>query len=476
MNLAIWDIESSSAITDFGSIIEIGGILVDENFKEKDRFNLRCRLPEGEIPQAMALIVNKTSIDQLTKVNLSHYQMLGEIEKIFKKWSPAIFLGWSNIGFDDEMLRKEFFKGIRYPYITNASPNKRHDGINIARGAYAIDPNVLETEINEKNNPVFKLESLSRMNGFDSSDAHSAFFDATLTMKILRLIKKKQPTTWDMFLRTASRADTETIFQKENIITLNEYFYGKSRLYLCAPLHPKHCIHPIYKWGQAVDLRVDVEPLFKMSINELKMEMKKTPKFLRTIRSNKAPIIIDAAYGMKVEPYNAIDPSLIKQRAQLIRNNEKFSQNNLTALREIAEEKEQSKSQEDIYAEESIYTKFTSNKDTSRFGAWHAASWKDKLSLLDKFEDKRLVGFGKKIIFQEAPEVLPPDIFKTIQRGIAKRILSEKREKWWTVSTCFTEIDTLRDKYSDQNDEEKLKFLDELNEYIMSVQKKYENV
>ena len=49
MNLAIWDIESSSASTDFGSIIEIGGILVDENFKEKDRFNLRCSLHEGEI-------------------------------------------------------------------------------------------------------------------------------------------------------------------------------------------------------------------------------------------------------------------------------------------------------------------------------------------------------------------------------------------------------------------------------------------
>ncbi len=31
MNLAIWDIESSSASTDFGSIIEIGGVLVDEN-------------------------------------------------------------------------------------------------------------------------------------------------------------------------------------------------------------------------------------------------------------------------------------------------------------------------------------------------------------------------------------------------------------------------------------------------------------
>ena len=111
------------------------------------------------------------------------------------------------------MIRKEFFKGIRYPYITNASPNKRHDGINIARAAYAVDPSVLETEINEKNNPVFKLESLSRMQGLDSSDAHSALTDATLTAKILSIIKKRQPSTWDMFLRTANKLDTETIFK-----------------------------------------------------------------------------------------------------------------------------------------------------------------------------------------------------------------------------------------------------------------------
>jgi len=67
-------------------------------------------------------------------------------------------------------------------------------------------------------------------------------------------------------------------------------------------------------------------------------------------------------------------------------------------------------------------------------------------------------------------------IIKNFKMGIAKRILSEKREKWWTVSTCFMEIDTLRDKYSNENDEKKLKFLDELNTHIMSVQKKYENV
>ena len=475
MNLAIWDIESSSANTDFGSIIEIGGILVDENFKEKDRFNLRCRLPEGEIPQAMALIVNKTSVDLLTKANLSHYQMLEEIEKIFKKWSPAIFIGWSNIGFDDEMIRKEFFKGIRYPYITNSSPNKRHDGLNIARAAYAIDQNVLKTEINDKGNSVMKLESLARMNGFESSGAHSAIFDAELTMKILGLIKKKQPKTWDIFLKTSNKLDTETIFKKETIITLNEYFYGKSRLYLCAPLHPKHCIHPIYQWGQAIDLRSDVTSLLNLSINDLKLEMKKTPKFLRTIRSNKAPIILDPSFAMKTEPYNSIEPDLLKKRAKIVRENEKFSQKIIQALRELAEEKENSKSQEDIHPEESIYTKFTPNKDIALFPVWHKASWKDKLKLLDKFEDKRLVGFGKKIIFQESPDSLPLDIFKEIKRDIAKRILSEEKEKWWTCKEFYYECDNLRDKYTNENDQEKLNFLDQVNDFVMSIQKKYEN-
>jgi exodeoxyribonuclease-1 len=444
MNLVIWDIESSSASTSWGSIIEVGGILVDSNFKELDRFNFRCRLPEGEIPQAMALIVNKTSVDLLTKGNLSHYQMLGQLEAIFKKWSPAIFLGWSNIGFDDEMIRNEFFRGIRYPYITNATPNKRHDGLNIARGAHAVDESVLKTEINEKGNAVMKLESLARMNGFESSGAHSALFDAELTVKVLGLIKKNQSQTWDTFLRTANKLDTEVIIKKEKIFTLVEYHFGKNYRYVVAPLHPKYCIHPIYQWGQAVDLKVDPTPLLNMSVSEIKVAIKKL-KFLKTIRSNKAPIILDTSYGMQVEPYSNLDPDLIKERAKLVTSNEKFSQNILTALRENAEEKAQFDSQEDLLAEETIYKKFTPQKDTALFPKWHAASWKDKLILLDKFEDERMVSFGKKIIYQESPETLPVDMFKKIKRGVAERILSDEKEKWWTCKEFYFECDNLRE-------------------------------
>ena len=40
---------------------------------------------------------------------------------------------------------------------------------------------------------------------------------------------------------------------------------------------------------------------------------------------------------------------------------------------------------------------------------------------------------------------------------------------------CFSEIDTLRDQYDNENDTETLKTLETINSYVMSVQQKYEN-
>ena len=41
---------------------------------------------------------------------------------------------------------------------------------------------------------------------------------------------------------------------------------------------------------------------------------------------------------------------------------------------------------------------------------------------------------------------------------------------------AYTEIDYLRDQASNRDDEEELKKLDEINQFIMSIEKKYEFV
>ena len=113
MNYVVWDIETDSAQLDWATMIEIGAILLDEKFNEVERFTARCRMPQDRVPSATALCINKSNVDLITKGNLSHYQMIAQVEKKFREWSPATFMGFSSVGFDDEILRREFFKSLR---------------------------------------------------------------------------------------------------------------------------------------------------------------------------------------------------------------------------------------------------------------------------------------------------------------------------------------------------------------------------
>ena len=60
-NFVFYDFETSSSNKYWGQIIQIGAILTNDNLEELDRFDARCRLNPGIIPEAMALIVNKSS-------------------------------------------------------------------------------------------------------------------------------------------------------------------------------------------------------------------------------------------------------------------------------------------------------------------------------------------------------------------------------------------------------------------------------
>ena len=60
-NYVFYDFETDSSNKFFGQIIEIGAILVNDDLEELDRFESRCRLSPGIIPEAMALLVNKST-------------------------------------------------------------------------------------------------------------------------------------------------------------------------------------------------------------------------------------------------------------------------------------------------------------------------------------------------------------------------------------------------------------------------------
>lgn len=481
MNICVFDIESLGSDTAYSSIAEFAAILYSDDFKELDRINIRCRIPEGEIPQCTALLVNRLDIKTLTSANYSHYQLINEVQKTFTKWSPCIFIGFSSIHFDEEMLRKEFFKNLHYPFLTNTRspsksiPNKRHDALNILRGAYATDKSFIKTELNEKGNVTMKLESISRLAGLDTTKSHSAIVDVENTKFFLEKVFKEKPNIWKSALMTNSKENTENLVKQELMFTSCEYYYGRERLHAVAPLHSDFFKHPVYQYLQVVDLKADIENIVKLTRSELKEEIKKVPKFLRSIRQAKAPIILNIDYALKEEPYNVIKRPLLEKRASIVKNNKEFGEKISSILLEIVEEKYQTDDQSDIDIVNSIYKKFTPNKDNALMYKWHNLCWEDKLKSLDHFTDDRLVHFGKKIIYQEAPQILPTIMKKEIMRDIAKRILSEEKQKWWTIKEFYHECDNLRQKAEEEKDENKLKFLNEINDYVEQVERKYSN-
>ena len=58
----IYDTETTNS-TIWGSIIEVGAVVVDKNLNEIGKLNIRGRMPEGEVPSACLLYTSPSPRD-----------------------------------------------------------------------------------------------------------------------------------------------------------------------------------------------------------------------------------------------------------------------------------------------------------------------------------------------------------------------------------------------------------------------------
>ena len=468
-NLVFYDFETCSSNVSYGQIIQAAAVLVNDNFQELDRYEGRCKLSPGIIPECMALLVNNTTPKILKETNLSHYKMVRQMMEKFNKWKNSIFIGYNSINFDEEFLRRTLFKNLDYPYLTVTNGNERADLINIARASHLYYPKCIKTPISDKNNPVFKLDRLAPMNGIKHKDAHSAISDVLATVEIAKLLSKTAPNVWKASLMTTHKDKTLQIIKDELTFCTDSFYYGKSFPFVLTFV----CEHPLWGYPMCFDLKSDPKYYFNLSVNELKKELKKTPKVIRTIKHKKHPIIMNSSYGMNFEIYKKLGLLKLQERAKLIKENKDFANKVSSVLEDEAREKKDFQSQEEVYAEESIYTKFTTREDNAIMPTFHKADWKEKFLILQKFRDERLRYFGKKILYEESPESLPKEEYNSLHKEMAARVLSTNKEKWNTIPRTYSEIDTLRNKFKDDN--EKIKKINEINSYIEEMEKMYQN-
>mgnify|MGYP001308871281 CR=1 FL=1 len=161
MNYVFYDFETSGNNKDFDQILQIGAVLTDEGFHIKDKINISCRLKKNIIPAPEALLINRISIDQLQSNKITHYELLEQLRKKFEEWSPACFVGFNSISFDEDVLRQGLFQSFNFPYLTSVKGNCRLDVLKLARAVSAFAPNSIAVPLSEDNKP--KQDTIAKL-------------------------------------------------------------------------------------------------------------------------------------------------------------------------------------------------------------------------------------------------------------------------------------------------------------------------
>ena len=460
--IIFYDLETTGRSAYWDQIIQIAAICTDEKLNILDEINIIGKLNSFAVPDPEALLVNKIPIDSIYKSNISNHNLITEIYHKFSEWSPAIFIGYNSIKFDEEVIRNAFFKNLFNPYITVKDDNTRVDLLDITRIANFFYPDKIKSLLNKKGSAIMKLESIAHTNGIKNFTAHDAMGDTYASLELAKLIKNQIPELWDKSISQSNKIQLEESIASKPFCYL-ESFFGRSKLFCLSFVG----FHSKYKWALCFDLFEDPKKILDMNKSEIYAFLESSPKKIRKIKLNKSPILLNIEIIKTLDEYNIASDDILLERHNFISNNQEFKNKVLSCYNDIISDE----SQLDVYAEESIYKKFVSNSDSFLMQEFQKADWKNKFIIMEKFKDERLKYFAEILIFEEQPDLLERKKFLKIKEHLKKRIMSTNKEKWLTIYDAYKKIDDLRVKYD--NNKENLFILEDVNKYIENLEKKF---
>ena len=98
--------------------------------------------------------------------------------------------------------------------------------------------------------------------------------------------------------------------------------------------------------------------------------------------------------------------------------------------------------------------------------------WTKKNDIVSRIQDPRFKHFGKRLIYQNQPEVLKKEELQQINRDIAKKILNVEETDFTTIPMAENLIDNMRNEK--EISKEKLDYVNEIDSYISKIRKNYE--
>ena len=434
MSFVFFDTETTGLKRGFDQIIHFAAVRTDVDLNELGRFEARSRVRPHVLPHPSALRTNGLPIDWLTDMNLpSHYAMVSDIRRNLLAWSPAVFVGFNSIRFDEEMLRNALFQCLYPAYLTSNHRNCRADALSLVMAADAVSPAQLVVPINDEGRRTFRLQHLAAANGVAHPRAHEAMSDVLATVELCRLVRQRSPELWQRFVRFSNKATVSDFVDTEDGFVLTEFYGGQAyhAPVVCIGVDPDQANGRI-----CLNLNEDIDYLAAMGDFELQAHLTQKPSPIRRFRVNAAPTLT-ALFDAPEHMMEGGSIDRIEEQARRLKADSHLRARLVAAYNAIREPFPLSP-----HLEERIYNGFPGPDDEGRMNAFHQASWPDRLEIVQGFEDERLRWFGLRLIYSEARRVLPATVRAEIELRLANQLAGDGTG-CLTYELALTETDKL---------------------------------
>ena len=442
MQFVFYDSETTGTQTSFDQILQFAAVRTNDALEierqDTDTLNVRCRRLPHTIPSPGALLVTRTAPTALDQAELSHYEMMRTVARTLTKWSPATFIGYNSIRFDEKLLRQGFYQNLLPVYLTNTKGCRRADLMQMVQAAAVYAPERLRIPKLE-NRQVFKLGEVARANGitFGENEAHDALQDVYATIELARILRSNAPDIWDTMIRAARKVDVRRSMEESELFHLTNFFYGRAytEVVTVAGRNPENESEiAVFNLGQSPDSYLNLD------VDELVVVLGQSPKVIRTVKTNSQPTVMPfsakPAGGSKSGQFKE---EIYRRRARAIRDDSNFQDRVSQALI-----KKRSEVEIEPYVESRIYEAFSSDEDEALRYEFHRVSWSARWTICQKFSDQRLAELGRRLIYFEHPEVLMAGDTERMNQWLADRILTDADVPWTTIPKALIELDDLK--------------------------------
>lgn len=455
MPFVFFDTETTGLHAGFDQIVQFAAIRTDNDLNETDRLELRSRIDPNVVPSGQAIIANGLSIDDLTDKRLpTHYQMICELNARLESWSPAIFLGYNSIRFDEEFLRQALYQTLHPPYLTSFHGNGRNDVMSLALACSASGDTALTVPLKETGCASFRLQDLAAANGIISTKAHDALSDTQTALELCRLVRKSRPDLWRRFVRFSNKASVADFVSSDEPFLLTEFFanraYHTPVVFVASePEQPNSLL--------CLNLGSPTGDLASMSDEQLGAKLSSQPSPIRRVRTNAGPTMMplweapdELLGGLSCEELEDHAARISEDQSLRARLADIFLQN-------------RTKYPEPTHVEEMLYTRFSSQSDVALCKRFHAAPWEERLKIARSFEDDRLKILAQRISYFECRSSLPTETVQKMDIDLARRLVSSD-SKPLSVDQALRQVEEAR--ASSVNDPKATALLDGFAEYL----------